>query len=197
MSDFFPLNRGFHFGSRNACASCDFCRLPCCAGGRPGRPCMRVLPNHIEGRRMFTQFISENPLPATAILAAVSYVLSLFLHPYTKCGTCKGTARHYGALFTWGFRPCHACSGSGRQHAGGPVSYALVCSASRQVASNPALNANPVMPRDEATCLELSAGPPQRARPRVARRSSWSSNHTRWAESRSVPVTTWHRGGRD
>ena len=48
-------------------------------------------------------------------LAAVGYVYSLWAHPYTRCGTCKGTGRHSGAFFSSASRPCSACGGNGRQ----------------------------------------------------------------------------------
>ena len=50
-----------------------------------------------------------------AAVLIVGYLLSLLLHPYTRCSTCKGSPRHYGSIFTRAFRLCSACGGSGRQ----------------------------------------------------------------------------------
>ncbi|MHA6629281.1 hypothetical protein ACU61A_27925 [Pseudonocardia sichuanensis] len=72
-------------------------------------------------------------LPTTALLATaadlsgtgiltlagagllVAWILSLLLHPFTACSSCKGTPRSYGAIATRSFRLCPACGGSGRQ----------------------------------------------------------------------------------
>jgi hypothetical protein len=45
----------------------------------------------------------------------VAWAVSLLLHPYTECGSCKGTPRSYGSIATRSFRLCPACSGTGRQ----------------------------------------------------------------------------------
>jgi len=49
-----------------------------------------------------------------ALIVIVGYVLSVFVHPYVKCGRCKGLGRHHGALFSYSQRPCHHCAGTGR-----------------------------------------------------------------------------------
>lgn len=49
------------------------------------------------------------------VLIVGGYVVSLYIHPYVKCGTCNGGARHRGALFSYAARPCHGCSGTGQQ----------------------------------------------------------------------------------
>ena len=72
-------------------------------------------------------------LPTSALLAAaadlsgtgiltlagagllVAWIVSLLLHPFTACSSCKGTPRSYGAIATRSFRLCPACGGSGRQ----------------------------------------------------------------------------------
>lgn len=43
------------------------------------------------------------------------YWISLRLHPFTKCGRCKGAGRHTGAVFTGAFRNCSKCRGMGRK----------------------------------------------------------------------------------
>jgi hypothetical protein len=45
----------------------------------------------------------------------VVWAVSLLLHPYTICGSCKGTPRSYGAIATHSFRLCPGCGGTGRQ----------------------------------------------------------------------------------
>lgn len=51
---------------------------------------------------------------AVSVLAA-GYFASLRLHPRTACRNCKGSGRFYGAIYTWGFRFCPACLGTGRK----------------------------------------------------------------------------------
>jgi len=43
------------------------------------------------------------------------YVLSLLLHPYTRCEACvrRGTQRETGAVFGYAYRPCWRCRGRG------------------------------------------------------------------------------------
>lgn len=48
-------------------------------------------------------------------IVVVAYILSLYLHPYTQCGRCKGTSIHKGAVFGGAHRRCHKCSGTGRR----------------------------------------------------------------------------------
>jgi len=43
------------------------------------------------------------------------WVGSLFVHPLTRCGACKGQARHRGLVFTGSFRACRKCGGTGRR----------------------------------------------------------------------------------
>jgi hypothetical protein len=45
----------------------------------------------------------------------VAWIVSLLLHPFTACSSCRGTPRSYGAVATRSFRLCPACGGSGRQ----------------------------------------------------------------------------------
>jgi hypothetical protein len=54
--------------------------------------------------------------PVTALLLlAGGFLASLHLHPDTRCEACKGTGTHGGSVFTYGFRPCHRCSGTRRK----------------------------------------------------------------------------------
>lgn len=45
----------------------------------------------------------------------VAWAVSLLLHPYTACSSCKGNPRSFGAIATRSFRLCGACGGSGRR----------------------------------------------------------------------------------
>jgi hypothetical protein len=54
-------------------------------------------------------------LVLTAVVWLVGYSISLRLHPYTACPTCRGRGRHYGMVFRSNWRPCHACDGKGRR----------------------------------------------------------------------------------
>ena len=50
-----------------------------------------------------------------ATVLAVAYFVSVRLHPRIACRTCKGTGKFYGWIFTWVWRNCHKCLGSGRK----------------------------------------------------------------------------------
>jgi hypothetical protein len=45
----------------------------------------------------------------------LAWLLSLLLHPFTACPSCKGTPRLYGMLATRSFRLCSSCGGTGRR----------------------------------------------------------------------------------
>jgi DnaJ-class molecular chaperone len=45
----------------------------------------------------------------------VSYLVSLRWHPLRRCGSCSGTGRHFGAVYTYAQRRCRTCAGSGRR----------------------------------------------------------------------------------
>jgi hypothetical protein len=45
----------------------------------------------------------------------VGYWISLRIHPYTACRSCKGGARRRGRFFSRSFGPCRSCKGTGRQ----------------------------------------------------------------------------------
>jgi hypothetical protein len=49
------------------------------------------------------------------VIVAVGYLVSLRIHPLTKCPTCKMTGRHFGGVFKNSYRPCRRCRGSGRR----------------------------------------------------------------------------------
>ena len=49
------------------------------------------------------------------ILLTVSYLASIYLHPYTSCGPCHGSGQHSGSVFTYSSRACERCDGSGRR----------------------------------------------------------------------------------
>ena len=50
------------------------------------------------------------------VLFAVSYLISLRVHPFRKCPACGGTGRDVGSLFTYSHRRCRRCGGTGRQN---------------------------------------------------------------------------------
>jgi hypothetical protein len=45
----------------------------------------------------------------------VAWTVSLLLHPFTACSSCKGSPRSFGLVATRSFRLCPACGGSGRR----------------------------------------------------------------------------------
>jgi DnaJ-class molecular chaperone len=49
------------------------------------------------------------------VIFAVGYLVSLRIHPLTKCPTCKMTGRHYGSMYKGSYRRCRKCNGSGRR----------------------------------------------------------------------------------
>lgn len=52
---------------------------------------------------------------ALAVLYGIGYAISIRLHPYKPCRTCKGSGKHRGWLFEHAFRACDRCHGSGRE----------------------------------------------------------------------------------
>jgi hypothetical protein len=50
-----------------------------------------------------------------ALVLAVGYLFSIKAHPFTACRVCKGGSRHRGAFYTYAYRPCRRCKGSGRK----------------------------------------------------------------------------------
>jgi DnaJ-class molecular chaperone len=54
-------------------------------------------------------------LLVTAAIIAAGYLISLRLHPLMNCGRCKGTNKHRGAIYSYAYRPCRRCKGSGRK----------------------------------------------------------------------------------
>jgi hypothetical protein len=50
-----------------------------------------------------------------AVLYGIGYFISLRIHPYTACRSCKGAARKRGKVFSRSFGPCRACKGTGRR----------------------------------------------------------------------------------
>jgi hypothetical protein len=66
------------------------------------------------GRYLRTHSWSE-AVVAGGVAFVVSFVVSAFLHPYIRCGACKGAGRHRGAFFNYAWRPCHVCNGAGRK----------------------------------------------------------------------------------
>jgi hypothetical protein len=49
------------------------------------------------------------------IFSIIGYFVSLRLHPLTKCRVCNGGSRHYGTVYTYAFRRCRKCGGTGRK----------------------------------------------------------------------------------
>lgn len=50
-----------------------------------------------------------------ALIAGLGYLVSLRIHPLRRCPVCKMTGRHYGSVYSYGFRRCRACGGTGRK----------------------------------------------------------------------------------
>jgi DnaJ-class molecular chaperone len=54
-------------------------------------------------------------LIAILVLLAGGYLVSLRLHPYRKCRSCKGTGRNWGSIYKYSLRACSSCGGNGRR----------------------------------------------------------------------------------
>ena len=50
-----------------------------------------------------------------ALIAGAGYLISLRIHPLKRCPVCKMTGLHFGAIYTYGYRRCRACGGTGRK----------------------------------------------------------------------------------
>ena len=50
----------------------------------------------------------------TAVVGFVMWLVSIWLTPFRRCRTCRGTGRFPGALSTWAHRQCPSCAGTGR-----------------------------------------------------------------------------------
>ena len=52
------------------------------------------------------------------VLVAIGYVISLRLHPFTRCPACKGLrtpGRPHGSIYGYAHRRCRRCNGTNRQ----------------------------------------------------------------------------------
>lgn len=49
------------------------------------------------------------------LLAVAGYYISLRIHPLARCRWCRGTGRHYGAVYSYAHRRCRHCGGDGRK----------------------------------------------------------------------------------
>ncbi|MEQ4209897.1 hypothetical protein [Actinopolymorpha sp. B9G3] len=54
-------------------------------------------------------------LAGAGLLATVGYRISLAIHPYVRCGWCRGRGRDYGEVYRRAFGDCHHCKGTGRK----------------------------------------------------------------------------------
>jgi hypothetical protein len=48
-------------------------------------------------------------------MIAVGYLVSLKIHPLTKCRICNATGRHFGGMYGYAHRRCRKCGGTGRK----------------------------------------------------------------------------------
>jgi hypothetical protein len=58
---------------------------------------------------------SYGPLAVFLLVAAVAYVISLFVHPRRPCWKCRGGGKHRGIIWDYGDRRCENCGGSGKR----------------------------------------------------------------------------------
>jgi DnaJ-class molecular chaperone len=48
------------------------------------------------------------------VIIAVGYLISVRLHPLTKCPSCKMSGRHFGSIYSGTYRRCRKCEGRGQ-----------------------------------------------------------------------------------
>ena len=54
---------------------------------------------------------------------AVGYLISLRVHPLRKCPVCKMTGRHFGGMYSYAYRRCRKCGGTGRMDRWGTQAF--------------------------------------------------------------------------
>jgi hypothetical protein len=63
--------------------------------------------------------LRHNPVMGTLLLiggaVALSYLVSLRLHPNRGCRRCKSTGKQFGSVYSRTHRQCVACGGNGRR----------------------------------------------------------------------------------
>ena len=50
----------------------------------------------------------------TAVVGFVMWLVSIWLTPFRRCRTCRGSGRLFGTMSTWAHRQCPTCGGTGR-----------------------------------------------------------------------------------
>ncbi len=50
----------------------------------------------------------------TGVVGFFLWLVSVWLTPFRRCRTCRGTGRQTGFMSTWAHRQCPNCGGSGR-----------------------------------------------------------------------------------
>ena len=50
-----------------------------------------------------------------AVAVVGGYLISLRLHPLRRCGSCSGSGRRFGTVYTYAQRRCRTCAGTGRR----------------------------------------------------------------------------------
>jgi DnaJ-class molecular chaperone len=49
------------------------------------------------------------------LIAGFGYLVSLRVHPLRRCPVCKMQGRHFGSVYSYAYRRCRACGGTGRK----------------------------------------------------------------------------------
>lgn len=49
------------------------------------------------------------------LTCAIAYYVSLILHPYVLCRSCKGESQHQGVVFNYAHGYCGRCEGAGER----------------------------------------------------------------------------------
>lgn len=82
------------------------------------------------GTRRLTVFSASNigassmtAVFVVAVLFFIGYLVSLKIHPLRKCPVCKMTGRHFGGVFTYSYRRCRKCNGTGRMDRWGTQAF--------------------------------------------------------------------------
>jgi hypothetical protein len=75
------------------------------------RPSARATPGPTEPADLMSNSQGMLFLLLMGGIFLVGYVVSLALHPNTKCRVCKGAGFHRGGMFSYATRPCKKCGG--------------------------------------------------------------------------------------
>ena len=75
----------------------------------------RALTPGSGGRSAGGELVTALAVLLALVLWVGGYLISLRVHPYTRCRRCGGDGKHHGRLYPRAFRACPGCRGTGRR----------------------------------------------------------------------------------